>query len=162
MDRCPCASATIRPATPADAPQLAALRYRFRSELERPGEPELAFLARTTPWIATRLAQPQWRAWVAVADTALVGNLFLQLIEKIPNPVAEAESLAYITNVYVEPAYRGQGLGRALLEAALAACPPTLVDTIVLWPTRASVTLYRRAGFGPPASLLERRSAEAD
>jgi ribosomal protein S18 acetylase RimI-like enzyme len=49
----------------------------------------------------------------------LVGNLWLQLIEKIPNPTTEPEQHAYVTNFYVTEAARGQGIGTMLLSAAL-------------------------------------------
>jgi GNAT superfamily N-acetyltransferase len=147
----------IRLAEPDDAPQLAALRYRFRSELAPPTEPEAAFIDRVLPWLAEHLAHPAWRVWVAVApDDQIIGQVFLQLITKVPNPIEEAEHLAYLTNLFVLPAYRGQGLGKRLLDTAIAACSPELVDRLILWPSLRSRALYERAGFQPPASMLER------
>jgi GNAT superfamily N-acetyltransferase len=147
----------IRAATPADAPELARLRYMFRSHHAPPSEPEAAFVTRAERWFATRLALPLWRGWVACAAEAIVGHAFLQLIEKIPNPAVEAEQIGYITNVFVLPMYRGAGVGGQLLTALLAACPPERVDTLILWPTDRSRPLYLRAGFAPPITLLERQ-----
>jgi GNAT superfamily N-acetyltransferase len=155
MDEHDLGRAPIRAATPGDAPQLALLRYRFRAELGQPVEDELAFVARAAPWIADALASPAWRAWVALDGAAIVGHIFLQLIAKVPNPIVEAETIGYITNLYVRPAQRNAGLGARLLHVALAACPAEAVDTVVLWPSQQSVALYRRAGFRPPAALLE-------
>jgi ribosomal protein S18 acetylase RimI-like enzyme len=146
----------IRPAAPADGPRLAALRYRFRAELAPPAEAEVAFVARAAAWFAAHLALPAWRGWVALDEAGeIVGHVLLQLIEKVPNPVVEAEMIAYITNLYVCPEQRGRGVGERLLRAALAACPADSVDTVILWPSAQSVTLYRRAGFQSPATLLE-------
>jgi ribosomal protein S18 acetylase RimI-like enzyme len=148
----------IRLATPADAPQLAALRYRFRAGLGAPVEEEGAFVARASAWFATRLALPTWRCWLAVAaEDALIGQILLQLIEKVPNPVAEAETIGYITNLYVQPEQRGRGIGGRLLQMALAACPAETVDSLILWPTPQSVSLYERLGFSRPIDLMERR-----
>lgn len=58
---------SIRPAVAADAPPLAMLRYRFRSELGVPNESEADFVARAATWLASRLAQASWRGWVAVS-----------------------------------------------------------------------------------------------
>lgn len=147
----------IRRAVLGDATQLAVSRYRFRSEFGQPSEPQTAFIERATYWFTEHLALPHWRAWVAHNPSQqLVGNLFLQLIEKIPNPVVEAEQIAYITNVFVEPAYRNLGLGARLLHAALDSCRPEEVDSVILWAYPASVSLYQRAGFQVPEILMER------
>ena len=147
----------IRPATPDDAPVLAALRFRFRTELGEPVEAEAAFVARTREWFATRLAGGTWRGWVAVEPAGkIVGHVFVQFVEKIPNPLPEPEAIGYLTNFYVAPAWRNGGVGNRLLATAVAACDEAEVDGIVLWPSEESVSLYLRHGFGPPRELMER------
>src|SRR5215210_3810 len=47
-------SASIRIATPQDAPALADLRFRFRVELGEPAEPEAEFRERCARWMAER------------------------------------------------------------------------------------------------------------
>jgi hypothetical protein len=49
------------------------------------------------------------------------------------------------------------GLGSALLHACLSECDARAVDAVILWPTPASRTLYRRHGFAGRDDLLERR-----
>lgn len=147
----------IRLATPADASALARLRYDFRAAEHPPVEPEAEFVARCTTWMAARL-QPDtpWRCWL-LEDAAgrILGNLWLQLIEKLPNPGPELESHAYITNVYVAPAARGSGAGEQLVSAAMAFCRGNRVDSAILWPTARSRTLYARHGFAVRDDLLE-------
>lgn len=146
----------MRLATPADARVLAGLRYDFRSALNPAVEPEEAFVARCSDWMAERLAPPSpWRCWVYERDTGVSGHIWLQLIEKIPNPAPELERHAYITNVYVRPDARGSGAGKALLEAALSFCTANAVDSVILWPTDRSRTLYARHGFAVRADLME-------
>jgi GNAT superfamily N-acetyltransferase len=96
----------------------------------------------------------RWRAWVAVADTALVGQAWLQTIEKMPNPVDERERHAYISNVFVQPPFRG-GVGARLLDAALAWTRANQVDRVILWPSARSVTLYERRGFTHRGDVME-------
>jgi N-acetylglutamate synthase-like GNAT family acetyltransferase len=150
-------SLAIRRANLADAAQLARLRYQFRSELAGAVEAESAFVDRMTAWLTARIEQPHWRAWV-VSDAAnqIYGHIFAQFVEKIPNPVVEAETIVYLTNVYIVPPLRNRGLGTRLLAAALADCDRADIDTLILWPSTQSESLYRRHGFTPPASLLER------
>lgn len=144
----------IRLAGVDDAHALATLRYRFRAEKGRSVETEADFVARTAPWIAERLARDDWRAWVAIGGGTIVGHVFVHFIDKVPNPVPEAETLAYLTNFYVAPTLRNRGAGARLLKAAVAACEELEVETIFLRPTKDSVPLYRRNGFAD-AALLE-------
>ena len=150
--------ASIRLAEPTDAPALARLRYAFRADLGNVIEPEADFLARCTAWMSTRLAAGGgWRCWVADDGGKLVGTLWLQLIEKIPNPVAEAERHGYITSVYVEPARRGAGLGSRLLDTCIQAGTADGVDALILWPSEQSRGLYQRHGFAVRDDLFQRR-----
>lgn len=147
----------IRPAVPADAVALAALRYEFRASVNAAVETEERFVERCAAWMASRL-QPgrPWRCWVVIDHSGeIAGHLWLQLIEKIPNPAPELESHAYITNVYVRPAARGAGGGERLLETALGFCREQLVDSVVLWPTTRSRTLYARHGFAVREDIME-------
>lgn len=146
----------VRAATPADAGTLARLRYEFRAAIGRPVEGEEEFAARCAPWMAERLAPGgHWRCWVVETAAGIAGQLWVQLIEKVPNPVPELEWNSYITNVYVRPAARGVGAGRLLLETALAWCRAQGVDSVVLWPTERSRTLYARHGFAVRDDVME-------
>jgi ribosomal protein S18 acetylase RimI-like enzyme len=155
----------IRRATPADAASLARLRCEFRSSIGAPAtasgqvrEPEPAFLDRCTAWMAARLeAGGVWRCWVVEREGVIRGTVWLQLIEKLPNPVGEPESHGYISNLYVQPILRGAGIGSALLECCLGQCDADSVDAVVLWPTPQSRSLYQRYGFAVRDDLMERR-----
>jgi len=148
-------NAVTRTAVPADALALARLRWAFRSVEAEPIEDEESFVARCTAWMAERLASGRWRCWVAGAGTEIDGCLWLQLIEKLPNPAAELEQHAYISSVYVRPAARGAGIGEALVRVALDFCKENGVDSAILWPTARSRSLYARHGFSRPDDMLE-------
>ncbi len=154
----PGSQSTLRPARPEDAPDLARLRYEFRAAVEPAREPVPAFMARCTDWMGRRLSGTSWVAWVAEADDGLAGMAWLQLIEKLPNPIAEPEWHGYVTSLYVRPEYRGAGLGSGLLAAVLAECDRRRVDAVILWPTPRSRSLYQRHGFAVRDDLLERRA----
>jgi GNAT superfamily N-acetyltransferase len=94
---------------------------------------------------------------VAVAEGRLVGTLWLQLVEKLPNPGDEPELHGYVSSVYVAPALRGMGVGTALLTACLAECDALAIDTAFLWSTSDSRRLYQRHGFAVRDDLLDRR-----
>ena len=147
----------LRPGLPSDAEALARLRFSFRAGLLEPSEPEAAFLARCGPWMAARLRAGSWQSWVLEREGELVGSVWLQLLEKLPNPVSEPEWHGYVSSLFVRPAVRGRGLGSRLLGAALAECDGRGCDAVLLWPTPRSRTLYLRHGFAMRDDLLERR-----
>ena len=154
------ATIQLRPATPSDASQLANLRFGLRSRSTNI-ESEENFLERCARWMSTALQQDNWRCWVAERDKTLVGALWLQIIEKIPNPTAEPERIAYITNFFIDESQRGQGLGTCMLNEVLAWCREQqshkgkLIAGIILWPTDRSRPLYLRHGFEVPTNLLD-------
>ena len=136
---------------------MARLRFEFRAALNAATETEDEFVARAAPWMRSRLTAGQpWHCWVVEAEGGeIAGHLWLQLIEKVPNPAPELEMHAYITNVYVRPAQRSSGAGQALMDAALAFCREERVDSVVLWPTARSRTLYARNGFAVRDDIME-------
>lgn len=150
------AGATIRLATDSDARALAALRYALRSSTGIATEPESEFLPRCADWMEAHLKlRNAWQCWVAEAGGELVGALWLQLVEKIPNPRSEPEHHGYITNFYVQPSARGRGIGSQMLRAALKFCESGDVHAVILWPTDQSRTLYERHGFAVREDIME-------
>jgi GNAT superfamily N-acetyltransferase len=148
----------VRQANPGDAPELARLRYDFRTELDPPAESKPVFVERCTRWMAEALAAGgAWRCWVAVLGTTLVGTAWLQMIEKLPNPVGHLGYHGYMSSVYVIPELRNAGIGSALLEACLSQAEVERIDALFLWPTTRSRALYERHGFAIRDDLLERR-----
>lgn len=144
----------IRPAGPGDAAALAELRWEFRSGKTAPTETHDVFVARCTTWMTTELQRGLWRAWLAEQDGRIVGQIWVQLLSKLPNPAEEREHHAYISNVYVTPSARG-GVGTRLLETAIDWAQRHGVDRVVLWPTAKSRTMYQRHGFVANGGVLE-------
>jgi predicted N-acetyltransferase YhbS len=145
----------IRPATSDDAEALAELRWEFRSKGDSEDEPRDAFVHRCAAWMRRELSDGgSWQAWVAVDQQAIVGQVWLRTVQKIPNPIVESEQLAYLSNLYVAAGSRG-GVGSRLLDRALESCRAAAVDRVVLWPTRRSVTLYASRGFSRAADVME-------
>lgn len=146
---------TIRSAKPYDAHALAQLRYALRASTGRATEPEAEFIGRCSDWMHKHLQTGAWECWVAEVNQQLIGAIWVQLVEKIPNPRAEAEHHAYITNFYIQPEARGCGIGSQLLRAALNWCRKRDVHAVILWPTERSRSLYERHGFAVRGDLME-------
>lgn len=144
----------IRPAAAADARALAELRWEFRAGKTAPTEAHDAFVDRCEAWMSAELARGAWRAWVAEQDGCVVGQIWLQVVSKLPNPAEERERHAYISNVYVTPSARG-GVGTRLVRTAIDWARSSDIDRVVLWPTVRSRAMYERQGFVANAGVLE-------
>jgi len=158
----------VRAAVASDAPTLAALRWAFRAGRAAAREDHSAFVARCADWMRRELQAKRWRCWVATRDqgnpahpqSEIIGQVWLQILPKVPNPVGERDRHAYLSNLYVVPEARG-GVGSRLLDAALGWADQHGVDCAILWPTPKSTTLYKRHGFVRPGDVMERKSGRS-
>jgi ribosomal protein S18 acetylase RimI-like enzyme len=131
---------TVRRATPGDAPKVAQLLHDFQVEFDEPTpdvetlEERYAELIRNREMIVLLVgdgpdgfAQLRFRPWVYSAGLH-----------------------AYLEELYVVPSLRGNGLGRALLEAALETARREGAAQIELGTSETDVAaraLYESAGF---------------
>ena len=130
----------VRRATPGDALQVARLLHDFQAEYDEPSpgvetlEDRYADLIRNKDMIVLFVgdgpdgfAQLRFRPWVYSSGLC-----------------------AYLEELYVVPARRGDGLGRALLEAAMDAARTEGAEQIELGTSEndtAARALYESAGF---------------
>jgi GNAT superfamily N-acetyltransferase len=146
----------IRLANESDAMLLAKLRFEFRSTFHEVSEDETVFLERCRAWMQDRLRPgAQWKCWIAECGQTAVGNVWAQLVEKIPNPIAELEQFVYVTNFYVRAEHRGVGIGSKLMSAVLNWTRSQSDATVILWPTAASKCFYSRHGFSITNDILQ-------
>src|SRR5688572_7593635 len=103
----------IRGATASDVAELSRLRWDSRVE-EQSGCSRDEFLRDCGTWLHEKLASGSWFMAVAESGSGLSGCIFLQCIEKVPAPGSSARAWGYITNSFVDPEDRGQGIGERL------------------------------------------------
>jgi len=108
----PAEAAAARLAAPSDAPEVARLLYDFQLEFSEP-TPEVEALAE------------RYRELIGAGEMTVLligdgpdGFAQLRFRPWVYSPGSRAH--AYLEELYVVPARRGRGLGRALLEAAMA------------------------------------------
>ena len=130
----------VRRASPADSQALAKLLHDFQKEYDEP-TPEVAVLAQRYE----KLLRTGEMIVLLVGDGP---DGFAQLRFR---PTVYSDGLdAYLEELYVVPARRGQGLGRALLEAAMdiaRAEGATRMDLGTAETDDAARKLYESAGF---------------
>ncbi len=146
-------SAHIRSAGTDDVMELARLRWDMQTEEEPSAESYATFVVRFRPFAEAALRSTSWRVWVAEADASLVGNLWLQLVPRVPRPGAGSSPLGYLTNVFVAQAHRNSGLGSRLLDHVVDWSRKHPTSVVVVWPSDEAIQWYRRAGFAPSEAL---------
>ena len=139
---------TLRPLTPEDASEFAALRLRGLKECpsafassheEEVGTP--------LPELAARLAPQPDRAVLGAFDEGrLVAVVGIQR-----EGMVKLSHKAFVWGVYVAPEARGRGVGMQVLDAALAHAASVLgvrqVNLGVNTSNLAAIALYRKLGF---------------
>ena len=146
-----------RMATEADVDELAQMRWDFRLE-EAPGatrHDQASFLDACAVFLRQGLVEQRWTYWIAQEDTLTVSHIFIQRVAKVPKPNRLNEALGYVTNVYTRPAYRGHGIGTQLMTHVLAWAREQDLESLIVWPSEASVRFYQRAGFRGTSEMLE-------
>lgn len=131
---------SVRNATPADAGAVARLLYDFNVEFDDPTPPVATLSGRVAGLIA------EGETVVLLAGSGPDGLAVLRF-----RPSIWSEGLeCYLAELYVVPDRRGQGLGRALMAAALEtarARGADFMDIGVDEPDLPARTLYESLGF---------------
>jgi GNAT superfamily N-acetyltransferase len=100
-------------------------------------------------------------ARVADHQGELVGMAWLVAFERVPNIDQTVRLTGDIQSVYVAPAYRGAGVGRALVASLLEAADARGIERITVSANHAAAPLYVQLGFRSDDLLLERRRPPA-
>ncbi|HVZ41086.1 MAG TPA: GNAT family N-acetyltransferase [Candidatus Kapabacteria bacterium] len=97
-----------------------------------------------------RAGNERERIWIAERDGSIVGAVAI---------VAATDGMAQLRWFLVDPAVRGAGLGRRLLEEAVAFARDQGYSGIILWTVsalRAAAHLYTSVGFRKMESIAAR------
>ncbi len=98
-------------------------------------------------WLRVKLGQGEYVGWVADAEGRNVGGAGLWIMDWPPHPDDPTARRGCVMNVYVDPAYRRQGLARALMTSLLAWAREHGVRILILNASREGRGLYESLGF---------------
>jgi ribosomal protein S18 acetylase RimI-like enzyme len=133
---------TVRLATHADVPELVELMREFYAESSYPLDQAWAAQA-----FASLISEPSRGAvWLMEQDGVIAGHVVLS----VRHAMEFGGLSAYIDDLFVRPAYRRQGAGRAGLDALFAECRRRdcrSIEVEVGPDNRAANALYRRYGL---------------
>lgn len=144
----------VRAATLADVSVLVHHRIAMFTDMGAPVDANTldpAFRA----WLAEMMPAGTYRAWLAeAADGAVAGGGGITLLPWPPGPRYPGDRLAFVYNVYTEPAHRRRGLARLVMETIHAWCRDEGISSMALNSSRDGQPLYESMGYAESPSPM--------
>lgn len=146
---------TIREAPLVDLETVAMLRIRMTEESD--GEQMSAALAAAVRrWLREKTEAGIMCSWLAYDGETPIGTVSVRIRDTSPREHDLAGKEAYVHNLYVEPAYRSQGLGRALMQTLMDWCDANGYSRIALRASTMGRPLYEKLGFCADRAMVYR------
>jgi GNAT superfamily N-acetyltransferase len=135
----------IRRAVASDLEAIIGLRLAFERITRDSGSlDEVSRRAELASLLGADMAEGSLVCWLAEDGGRAVAQAALRVRRRAG---AVAGGLGELLNVYTDPAYRGRGIGSALVAEAMAAASAIGLGRVRLRPTEDSRRIYERAGF---------------
>lgn len=149
------ANYTVRRATLEDTDALVRHRIRMFQDMgvmTTPDSNEARLAAAFRTWLADLMPAGTYVAWVvdvthADGRTEIVSGGGATLIPWPPGPRYPGTRLAFVYNVYTEPAHRGRGLARRVMDAIHAFCRSEGIGSLALNASTFGQPLYESMGY---------------
>jgi GNAT superfamily N-acetyltransferase len=144
----------VRRASLADADALVAHRIGMFTDMGVDME-VAALSAAFRRWLFDAVPHGVYRAWVVeTADGTIVGGGGITVVPWPPGPQYPGDRLAFVYNLYTEPAHRRRGLGRMIMDAIHAWCRSAGVSSLALNASQAGRPLYEAMGYHEATSPM--------
>ena len=144
----------LRPATLADVETLVRHRLAMFADMGSSYDPpslDAAFRA----WLARLMPSSVYRAWLVETSAGeIAGGGGITVIPWPPGPRYPGERLAFVYNVYTEPAHRRRGVARLIMDTIHAWCRANGVTSVALNASRDGLQLYQSMGYVESASPM--------
>jgi ribosomal protein S18 acetylase RimI-like enzyme len=144
---------SYRRAMTDDAPLLVQMRMEFLAELHQKDDSsstEADLRDNLLDYFYSKVKKNEFIAWLAVADDKVVatsGLTFYQIPPSTKNPTGK---IAYIMNMYTQPAYRRRGIADELFSKLMEEAVSLGYRKISLHASNMGMNLYVRHGFKTP------------
>ncbi len=110
------------------------------------GQLEL-FESASHEYFSAALRDGSYYGLFAETGNTVIGGGGLLLVPWPGSPLNFDPRRAWIVNIYVEPAYRGQGFGRSITEALIEWCRARHFQSVALHASMYGRPLYEKLGF---------------
>ncbi len=146
----PSGDTSIRAATTADLGTIMAHRRQMFWEMGYRDESALdAMHATSEPFFRHSLESGSYRGWLAESGGRVVAGGGIVIVGFPSAPSDPTPRRAWILNMYTDPAFRGRGLARSILEAMIRWCREQHLRCVFLHASDAGRHLYETLGFAP-------------
>jgi len=137
----------VRPATLDDLSAL--VHHRVAMFVEMGVSVDVpALRAAYSVWLQSAMPAGDYRAWIVESEGEITAGAGISLFRWPPGPrPAPGDRLAFVYNVYTEPAHRKRGLARSLMETVHAWCDAHGVHVLALNAATAARHLYETMGY---------------
>ena len=144
----------VRPATVADADVL--VRHRIGMFSDMGVAMDVAALeAAFRAWLMAMLPAGAYRAWVVETGAGeVVGGGGITILPWPPGPHYPGDRLAFVYNVYTDPAHRRRGLARLVMDAIHAWCREAGITSLALNASVDGLALYESMGYAESPSPM--------
>jgi ribosomal protein S18 acetylase RimI-like enzyme len=148
----------LRRATARDEDMFTAQRLDIFREVHglQPAHDDLE--RRTRAAYAALVADPAMSTWLALDEHGrAVGSAACHTFNRLPSPANPAGREAYVSHVYVAPAWRRRGVGKALVSAIADEMRALGLSRVRLHATPDGLQLYETLGFRRRENDMELR-----
>jgi GNAT superfamily N-acetyltransferase len=101
-------------------------------------------------WLAAMMPPGSYRTWLVEAeDGAIAAGGGITILPWPPSPRNLGHRIAFVYNVYTEPAFRRRGLARIIMTAVHQWCVASGIATVALHASADGRPLYEAMGYVP-------------
>ena len=144
-----------RPATPADAALIAEHRQRMFADSGQGDEAVRATVrVNFEPWVQPRLESGEYTGWIVELDGQPIAGAGIWWMQWPPHFLDPVPLRPYLLNVFVDPAHRGHGLARKLVELAIEAARSRGCRLLSLHASRMGKPIYEKMGFSGTTEMM--------
>src|SRR6476469_10772029 len=106
-------------------------------------------------WLTGTMAAGPYRAWlVETAGGEVAAGGGITIIPWPPGPQYAGDRLAFVYNVYTEPAHRRRGLARRIMDTIHDWCRGDGISSVALNASRDGKPLYESMGYAESPSPM--------
>ena len=98
-------------------------------------------------WLTEAVPSGTYRAWVVDNGTEVVAGGGMTVLPWPPGPQHPGGHVAFVYNVYTEPAHRGRGLARRLMDTIHEWCRGAGIQSVALNASVFGRPLYESMGY---------------